>query len=132
MKSPVLPFAAISLIATAYVGASPTATVPLNRDEIVRQSKLAMKYMVYAPRPGYPVGARLRDIKDRGLFRISFDPHSGAATSVDVAQSTGSAELDRAAIAGFRQWRCRPGALNSVVMPITFTRPTRRYPGDDL
>src|ERR1700726_3992181 len=127
MKSPVLPFAAISLIATVYVGASPTATVPVNRDEIVRQSKLAMKDMVYAPRPGYPVGARQRDIKDRGLFRISFDPHSGAATSVDVVQSTGNTELDHAAIAGFRQWRCHPGTLNSVVMPITFTRPSRLY-----
>jgi TonB family protein len=131
MKSLLIAFAAISLIATAYVGASPTAAVP-PKQEIARQSKLAMKYMVYAPKPEYPVGARQRDIKDSGLFRISFDPHSGAATSVDVVQSTGNAELDHAAIAGFRQWRCRPGALNSVVMPITFTRPSRRYPGDDL
>jgi TonB family protein len=131
MKSLLIACAAISLIATAYVGASPTATVP-PRQEIVRQSKLAMKYMVYAPKPEYPVGARQRDIKDTGLFRISFDPHSGASTSVDVVQSTGNAGLDHAAIAGFRQWRCRPGALNSVVMPITFTRPSRRYPGDDV
>jgi TonB family protein len=131
MKSPLLPFAAISLIATAYIGASPTATVP-PRQEIVQQSKLAMKYMAYAPRPEYPVGARQRNIKDSGLFRISFDPHSGAATSVDVVQSTGNAELDHAAIAGFRRWHCRPGTLNSVVMPITFMRPSRLYPGDDL
>jgi TonB family protein len=125
MKSPLLPFAAISLVATAYVGASPAATIPPNRDEIVRQSKLAMKQMVYAPRPEYPLAAQQRHFRESGLFRISFDPHSGAATSVEVVQSTGNTGLDHAAIAGFRQWRCRPGTLNSVVMPITFTMPAR-------
>jgi TonB family protein len=125
MKSPLLPLAAISLVATAYVGGSPTATVPPIRDEIVQQSKLAMKHMLYAPRPEYPSAARQRHFRESGLFRISFDPHSGSATSVEVVQSTGNAELDHAAIAGFRQWRCRPGTINSVVMPITFTMPTR-------
>ncbi len=114
------------IVGFAALAMSSAASPPPNLREIAHRSELAKKHLVVAPEPAYPLNARHRGIEGSGLFRISFDSHTGVARSVEVVLTTGSSELDQAAIAGFRHWRCRPGTLTSVVFPITFTMHRKR------
>ena len=111
----------VMILVGVNVAASPTTEAPPNLRELQRQSEIAKKHLVAAPTPQYPLTARQRRIEGSGLFRIFFDSRTGAATSVEVVQSTGHSELDGAAVAGFRQWRCRPGTVKTAVFPATFT-----------
>jgi TonB family protein len=76
--------------------------------------------MVSMPHPSYPYEARRMRQTGAGKFRLHFDA-SGAVTDVDVRESTGSPMLDQTAASTFRRWRCRPGALTQVTVPITYT-----------
>ena len=111
----------VMVLASVDVAAPPTTEAPPNLRELQRQSEIAKKHLIAAPTPQYPLKARQRRVEGSGLFRIFFDSHTGAATSVEVVQSTGHTELDRAAVAGFRQWRCRAGTVKTAVFPAAFT-----------
>jgi TonB family protein len=56
-----------------------------------------------------------------GVCVMTVDTASGAVTSAVMAQSTGHAVLDNAAISAFRRWRFQPGTVSKVRTPITFT-----------
>ncbi|MDQ6913320.1 MAG: energy transducer TonB [Verrucomicrobiota bacterium] len=74
-----------------------------------------------APRPEYPYEARRQKLTGSGVALLSIDRGSGAVTSVQIAQTTGNAILDNAAVSGFRRWRFKPGTVAAVRAPITFT-----------
>lgn len=74
-----------------------------------------------APAPEYPYEARRARITGNGLAILTLDSASGRVLEVTMAQSTGSAVLDRAACAGFKRWRFRPGSPAQVRCPITYT-----------
>ncbi|MDQ6912936.1 MAG: energy transducer TonB [Verrucomicrobiota bacterium] len=74
-----------------------------------------------APRPEYPYEARRQKLTGSGIVILSIDRNSGAVTNVQIAQTTGTAILDNAAISGFRRWRFKAGTVSSVRAPITFT-----------
>lgn len=76
---------------------------------------------VSAPRPEYPYEARRSKITGSGVCVMTVDTGSGAVTSADMAQSTGSPILDNAATSAFRRWRFKPGTVSKVRTPITFT-----------
>jgi protein TonB len=76
---------------------------------------------VSAPRPEYPYEARRSKLTGSGVCVMTVDPGSGAVTSADMAQSTGSPILDNAATSAFRRWRFKPGTVSKVRTPITFT-----------
>jgi len=76
---------------------------------------------VSAPRPEYPYEARRSKITGSGVCVMTVDPASGAVTSAEMAQSTGSPILDNAATSAFRRWRFKPGTVSRVRTPITFT-----------
>jgi protein TonB len=59
--------------------------------------------------PIYPEGARRRGIQGRVLLRISVSAE-GAPVAVSIAQSSGAATLDDAAVAAVRQWRFVPAS----------------------
>ncbi|AXK71685.1 TonB family protein [Lysobacter sp. TY2-98] len=77
------------------------------------------------PPPDYPMRA-LRD-GDTGtvLVLVHIGP-DGVPTATEVAQSSGSRELDRAALQGVRRWRFEPAiadghpTVGDVVVPIDF------------
>lgn len=77
------------------------------------------------PPPPYPYSARARGIEGRVLLHIEVleDGRSGA---IDIAQSSGHADLDDAARRGVRDWRFVPaggteGPVRSVIqVPIRF------------
>src|SRR6478736_1166600 len=62
----------------------------------------------------------LSDIPE-ATVEMSVDTGSGAVTSAEMAQSTGSPILDNAATSAFRRWRFKPGTVSRVRTPITFT-----------
>src|SRR3954471_23533918 len=71
-----------------------------------------------APRPEYPYEARRAKITGQGVVVLTVDPVSGNVTAAAMAESTGSAVLDQAALAAFRRWRFRSGTPASVRCPI--------------
>jgi protein TonB len=82
---------------------------------------------VSAPRPEYPYEARRSKITGSGVCVMTVDTGSGAVTSADMAQSTGSPILDNAATSAFRRWRFKPGTVSKVRTPITFTMSGASY-----
>ncbi len=74
-----------------------------------------------APRPEYPYEARRQKLTGSGVALLLVDRGSGAVTNVQIAQTTGNAILDNAAVSGFRRWRFKPGTVAAVRAPITFT-----------
>ena len=82
---------------------------------------------VSAPRPEYPYEARRSKTTGSGVCVMTVDTSSGAVTSADMAQSTGSPILDNAAVSAFRRWRFKPGTVSRVRTPITFTMSGAQY-----
>ena len=92
-----------------WADASPSPTKPPKR-----KGKI-----IFNPPPNYPPEAYSAAIKGTGHFRIVFDT-DGHAKNVQVVSSTGAAELDRAAISAFQQWKSDPGPEWSIVIPVSF------------
>lgn len=77
------------------------------------------------PAPDYPARALRRGEGGTALVIVHIGP-DGVPTSTDLAQSSGSRELDRAAQQAVRRWRFEPAMENGrptvgrVVVPIDF------------
>ena len=83
---------------------------------------------IESPGPRYPRRALRRGESGEVLLRIQVDAR-GVPSQVDVASSSGSRDLDRAAVAAARRWRFRPAMRDGspvagvVNVPIAFTSP---------
>src|SRR5690606_21449945 len=83
---------------------------------------------IESPSPRYPPRALRRGESGEVLLRIQVDAR-GVPAQVDVASSSGSRDLDRAAVAAARRWRFRPAMRDGspvagvVNVPIAFTNP---------
>jgi protein TonB len=77
------------------------------------------------PSPDYPARALMRGEGGTALVIVHIGP-DGVPTSTDLAQSSGSRELDRAAQQAVRRWRFEPAmadgrpTVGRVVVPIDF------------
>jgi TonB family protein len=76
---------------------------------------------LYAPRPAYPYEARRGGITGSGVAQLTINPEIGNVIEARMAQSTGSAVLDKATVETLRQWRFKPGIRSNVDVPITYT-----------
>jgi TonB family protein len=81
-------------------------------------------------RGDYPFVARLEHRKGKGWFRLELRADGSIAT-VRVVQTTGSADLDEAAIVAFSRWRYRPGKWKWVdeYMEFRMYKPDRGIQG---
>ncbi|MBD7986494.1 energy transducer TonB [Luteimonas sp. Sa2BVA3] len=83
---------------------------------------------IESPSPRYPRSALRRGESGEVLLRIEVDPR-GVPSQVDVAASSGSRDLDRAAVSAARRWRFRPAMRDGVPVsgvvnvPIAFSSP---------
>lgn len=83
---------------------------------------------IESPGPRYPRRALRRGESGEVLLRIQVDAR-GVPSQVDVASSSGSRDLDRAAVVAARRWRFRPAMRDGspvagvVNVPIAFTNP---------
>lgn len=75
---------------------------------------------ISAPLPDYAYKARRAHITGNGVCVISVDTTNGRVTDALMAQSTGSAVLDKITTDTFRQWRFKPGTVSQVQVPITY------------
>lgn len=76
------------------------------------------------PKPVYPFGARRRGEQGRVLLRVTVLP-TGAASTVSVAESSGSERLDNSALETVRQWRFRPAHRAGTPIAAEVTVPIR-------
>ena len=83
------------------------------------------RYMIESPRPPYPVSARIHRRTGSGLYRIIFNKQ-GRVVAVTALKRTGHRDLDQAAAYGFYRWRCQPGKIDQIIVPVTFTNDFRR------
>lgn len=101
--------------------AAPVAAAPV---ELSASSPVPIR----SPGPSYPRGALRRGESGEVLLSIHVDAR-GVPSQVDVASSSGSRDLDRAAVAAARRWRFRPAMRDGapvagvVNVPIAFTNP---------
>lgn len=83
---------------------------------------------IESPGPTYPRRALRRGESGEVLLRIEVDAR-GVPAQVEVMSSSGSRDLDRAAVAAARRWRFRPAMRDGtpvagvVNVPIAFTAP---------
>lgn len=79
------------------------------------------KIWTYAPFPEYPFHERLVKAEGVAMVRIEIGA-DGRAASVEIARSSGNANLDKAALASLRLWRAhKEYAGHRFVIPIRFT-----------
>ena len=74
-----------------------------------------------APRPIKSSEASQRHLAGSGVFVLQVDNTSGKVTSVRVEKSTGQRLLDDCAVQAFQNWRCRPGTVSKIKIPVIFT-----------
>jgi TonB family protein len=86
----------------------------LSREQLDAIGKEAAKFLVYAPKPDYPLEARARHITGSGIVIIRIHVKTGRVVEARIGRSTGHATLDQAAIRAFSQWRFKPGALKPI------------------
>ena len=101
-------------MAVAAVGTSFAGSVSVPPD--------VSKWALYAPQPHYPAVAVTRRASGAGIFVLRVRIKTGLVKAVEVARTTGDADLDAAAIKALGQWRFKPGALP----PISVVHPHRK------
>src|SRR4029077_2602202 len=82
-----------------------------------------------APRPIKSTEASQRHLAGDGVFVLQVDKASGKVTSIQTKKSTGQPLLDASAIQAFQKWRCKPGTVSKITVPVKFsaTEDTARY-----
>ena len=78
------------------------------------------RFVVFAPKPEYPKLANDRHWGGTVFVMLHIDKKSGLVTSVELVQSTGHKILDDAALAAYRNWRFKPGAVTAEAVPALF------------
>src|ERR1700730_348897 len=76
---------------------------------------------LYAPKPNYPYEARRGGTTGSGVVQLTVNVVAGNVIDARMTQSTGSTILDTATIEALRRWRFKPGVVETVSVPITFT-----------
>ena len=76
--------------------------------------------------PKYPAEEQRRGITGTVILILSYDV-SGVVTNVEVEQSSGNRNLDRAAVTAAKRWKINPGSRGGVrvagqaKVPVAFT-----------
>jgi protein TonB len=97
------------------------AFVPPAARQAVAGFASAKVLVTYAPRPVYPYQARRLRITGSGIALLTVASADGNVVDVRMTQSCGSVILDNATLDAFRRWRFKPGSVERVQVPITYT-----------
>jgi TonB family protein len=81
---------------------------------------VAQSMAIIAPLPDYTYEMKRRNLSGNGICVVTVDPATGAVTSANMFQSTGSPLLDKLTTQAFKSWRFKPGTLSQVRIPITY------------
>src|SRR5205085_12022283 len=105
-----------------YSPTPPIVNIP--PDAAVRKAKVLV---LRSPRIEYPAYARERHWIGVGWYLMHVDKKSGAVTSVKILQSAGHKILDKAATDAFSRWQFKPGTVEKVKTPVTWTQDMPPY-----
>ncbi|MCH6485268.1 TonB family protein [Pseudoxanthomonas sp. LH2527] len=111
-----VPVSETPLPATPGDAPAPTATVPLAPGDV------PVPIPGQTPAPEYPAAAMRNGDQGTVMVRVEVGA-DGVPTSVDVAQRSGSRDLDRAAVTAVRQWRFQPAQRDGQPVPGAVTVP---------
>jgi len=75
---------------------------------------------VYTPKPVYRPEWTKQGLAGKGVVLVTVDKETGKVTGARMLQSTGSKQLDSAALEAYSQWRFQPGTVSQVKIPIEF------------
>lgn len=110
----------------APAGEAGAAASTESRDATPIELSASSPVPIESPSPRYPRSALRRGESGEVLLRIEVDAR-GLPSRIEVASSSGSRDLDRAAEAAVRRWRFRPAMRDGVPVsgvvnvPITFS-----------
>src|SRR5438045_6262473 len=107
---------AVFLLALVTATQSIRAAKPAEHPEPDYRALIVKAYL-----PEYPYEARRAHITGTGVVFIQIDTLTGRVVSCHIDPSTGTIELDVAALAAFRDWRFKPGTVAKARIPVTFT-----------
>jgi len=122
-----------ALLATCIASAQDEETA----EPALLPSEQMAKRLIVAPRPEYPYEARRLQMSGSGVAEMRVDK-TGQVSSARMQQTTGSAELDAAALSAVQRWQFTPGEEFVFRTPMVFemtapgeapkTRPTALAP----
>jgi TonB family protein len=95
--------------------AAPSISAPVPMSLSVAQSMA-----ITAPLPEYTYEMKRRNLTGSGICVVTVDPTTGAVTSANMFQSTGSPLLDKLTTQTFKSWRFKPGTVSQVRIPISY------------
>jgi TonB family protein len=75
---------------------------------------------IYTPKPVYRPEWAKQGLTGKGVVIVTVDKETGRVTGARMLQSTGSKQLDGAALEAYSQWRFQPGTVSQVKIPIEF------------
>jgi TonB family protein len=81
---------------------------------------VAQSMAITAPLPDYTYEMKRRNLSGSGICVVTVDPATGAVTSANMFQSTGSPLLDKLTTQTFKSWRFKPGTVSQVRIPISY------------
>ena len=133
--APAMPQPAVARLPSRHVAAArPPApvtrpeSVPLSTPAAVSMAPLAPAHPVAGMEsdrpPVYPEIARRRGQQGRVVLHVNVSPE-GMPVAVTVAESSGYASLDAAALAAVRQWRFVPATRGDTPVPAVAEVPVR-------
>jgi TonB family protein len=75
---------------------------------------------IYTPKPVYRPEWAKQGLTGKGVVLVTIDQQTGKVTGARMLESTGSKQLDGAALEAYSQWRFQPGTGSQVKIPIEF------------
>lgn len=125
VPQPSTPAAAVSNTVNADNTQTTLSAPVASESPAVESPKFGAAYL-YNPPPAYPPLSRRLGEEGRALLRVLVT-ENGTAETVDLESSSGSARLDKAAIAAVKRWEFVPAKRNQqsisayVLVPIKFS-----------
>lgn len=117
LKFPWRPFFSLCLSLSCAHAGQPARHLYDSRDAV--QDRELKKHLVYRERPVAPVSTRIHRKDVSGLYWLQFDK-TGRVVAVKIVQSTTDKDFDNSVVYSLYRWRCRPGEVDQVIVPISF------------
>ena len=107
-------------VAAEQAQVAATAPVTAATSESAPQNFVTLKQAPGNKPPSYPEALRMKQVQGKGQLKY-FVTKEGRVSNVELVQSTGSAELDQAALDAFSKYKFVPGQEGYTVHNFEFT-----------
>ena len=116
---------AVASILTSRAQTPPTPfPTPTTTPSVSGTPRLGPPQAIYSPYPEYDTDWSKKGLQGKCIVRFTIDPTTGITTGVKIEKSSGSKELDGAALAACSTWRFKPWSYPQLTIPFEF-RPSK-------